>query len=68
MISTQQAIFRISQVCKATGLSKTSIYELIKQGKFKRPIQLSTRCVGWLSSDIEEFIAERVKASRPEIQ
>ena len=61
-------ILRLTQVKALTGLSKTSLYQLIKQGKLKKPIRLGVRSVGWLQTDIEEFIAERVKASRPEIQ
>lgn len=60
-------ILRLTQVKALTGLSKTSLYQLIKQGKLKKPIRLGVRSVGWLQTDIEEFIAERVKASRPEI-
>lgn len=59
-------ILRLPQVKDITGLSRSTIYLLIKQGKFKKPIQLGTRSVGWLQSDIEEFITERVRASRPE--
>lgn len=54
------------QVQEVTGLSKSTIYLFIRQGKFKKPIQLGTRSVGWLQSDIEEFINARIKASRPE--
>ncbi len=61
-------ILRLTQVKALTGLSKTSLYQLIKQGKLRKPIRLGVRSVGWLQTDIEEFITERVKASRPEIQ
>ena len=59
-------ILRLPQVKDKTGLSRSTIYLMIKQGKFKKPIQLGIRSVGWLQSDIEEFITERIKASRPE--
>ncbi|EQM95308.1 helix-turn-helix transcriptional regulator [Oxalobacter paraformigenes] len=65
---TSFQILRLTQVKALTGLSKTSLYQLIKQGKFKKPIRLGARSVGWLQTDVEEFITERVKASRPEIQ
>ena len=60
------AILRLPQVKDLTGLSRSTIYLLIKQGKFRKPIQLGARSVGWLRSDIEEFISERIRASRPE--
>ena len=60
------AILRLPQVKDLTGLSRSTIYLMIKQGKFRKPIQLGTRSVGWLQSDIEEFISERIRARRPE--
>lgn len=62
----KETILRLKQVQAATGLSKSTIYLFIRQGKFKKPIQLGMRSVGWLQSDIEEFINARIKASRPE--
>ena len=57
-------IIRLPQVKQRTGLSRSTIYSLIKVGRFKAPISLGARAVGWLDSDVDEFIAERVKASR----
>jgi prophage regulatory protein len=61
---TAQSIVRLPQVKQRTGLSRSTIYALIKSGHFKAPISLGARAVGWLDSDVDEFIAERVKASR----
>jgi prophage regulatory protein len=58
-------ILRIAQVKQRTGLSRSTIYALIKSGQLQRPIQLGPRAVGWLASDIESFIERRVRASRP---
>lgn len=62
----QQNILRMKQVQAATGLSKSTIYLFIRQGKFKKPIRLGQNSVGWLQSDIEEFINARIQVSRPE--
>lgn len=64
---TTQTIIRLPQVKQRTGLSRSTIYALIKDGKFKTPISLGARAVGWLDSDVDEFIAARVKASRTAI-
>lgn len=61
---TTQTIIRLPQVKQRTGLSRSTIYALIKAGQFKAPIVLGTRAVGWLESDVSEFIESRVKASR----
>ncbi len=60
----QISIIRLPQVKQRTGLSRSNIYALIKAGQFKAPISLGARAVGWLESDVSEFIETRVKASR----
>lgn len=61
---TTQFLIRLPQVKQRTGLSRSTIYALIKKGQFKPPINLGARAVGWLESDVSEFIENRVKASR----
>jgi prophage regulatory protein len=61
---TIQTIIRLPQVKARTGLSRSTIYSLIKAGQFKAPIALGARAVGWLETDISDFIDARVKASR----
>lgn len=61
---TTQFLIRLPQVKQRTGLSRSTIYALIKKGQFKPPISLGARAVGWLESDVSEFIENRVKASR----
>jgi prophage regulatory protein len=61
---TQQQILRLSQVKARTGLSRSTIYALIKRGHFKPPIALGVRAVGWLASDVDDFITARIQESR----
>lgn len=55
-------ILRLPQLTARTGLSRSTIYALIKNGELNAPILLGARAVGWLESDVDEFIATRVKA------
>lgn len=59
-------ILRQPEVLARTGLSKSTIYQFIKEKQFKPPIKLGARAVGWLEADVEEFLASRIKASRPD--
>lgn len=61
---TTQTIIRLPQVKARTGLSRSTIYTLIKSGQFKPPILLGARAVGWLSSDIDAWIEARISVSR----
>ena len=57
-------IIRWPELHNKVGYCRTNIYYLIQSGEFPAPIKLGARAVGWLESDIEEWIASRVKASR----
>ena len=57
-------IIRLSEVESKTGLSSSTIYLRIKEKQFPLSVNLGKRAVGWLVSDIEEWIDQRVKISR----
>lgn len=59
-----ERILRLPQVKSATGLSRSSIYAKAKSGEFPRHITLGIRCVGWLESEVQDWINSRVTASR----
>ena len=58
------AILRLPTVKARTGLSRSSIYLRVSQGRFPSPIRLGDRAVGWLEEDVHGWIAERIRASR----
>ncbi len=57
-------ILRLREVLSRTGLSRSTIYEIVGKGTFPKPINLAPRAVGWLESEIDTWIAERIAASR----
>ena len=44
-----------------TGLSRSSIYDLMANGAFPRPVRLSRRAVAWPESIIADWLAQRPK-------
>ena len=58
-----ERVFRRREVERLTGLSRSSIYAMMTRGEFPRPIGLSVRAVGWLSSDIDAWLQGRVERS-----
>ncbi len=60
-------LIKLPKVCEITGLSKSAIYEKMKEGTFPQSIAISSRSVGWLLSEVNNFIQERVAASRKEV-
>jgi len=65
---TTQNIIRLPQVKQRTGLSRSTLYLLIKDRKFPTPIQIGARAVGWLESDVDSYIESCIKASRPAVR
>lgn len=61
-----QNILREPDVEKATGLSKGSLYRLIRKSEFPKPIKLSGRAVGWLETDVAAWQQARI-AERDEV-
>lgn len=55
---------RLPDVKAVTGLSKTSLYALIKEKSFPAPVRLGPRAVAWVKSEIRQWAIERVQASR----
>ncbi len=46
---------------KLTGLSRSSIYDLMSKGAFPRPVRLTRKAVAWPESAIAEWLAQRPK-------
>lgn len=55
---------RLPEVKAVTGLSKTTIYERIREADFPSPVPIGKRAVGWIESEIKQWAANRVLASR----
>lgn len=63
---TGDSILRLPRVIERTGKCRTAIYAGIKNGTFPPPISLGERAVGWLESEINDWIESR-KAARQEM-
>ena len=50
---------RIPDVVKKTGLGKSTIWLWVKEGKFPKPIKLSSRVTVWEESNIEQWQREQ---------
>lgn len=57
-------IMKRPEVESITGLSRSSIYEKMDKGAFPKPIKLSERSVGWLEHEVQEWLKNRVSATR----
>lgn len=54
-------ILRRTEVEACTGLSRSTIYDGIATGSFPKPIPLGPRAVGWVESEIQDWLAGRIE-------
>lgn len=59
-----EKVLRLPKVVDRTGVPRASIYLKISQGLFPPPISLGERSVGWLESEIDEWINRQIELSR----
>ena len=60
------AILRRRQVEQRTGLSRSTLYQYMKDGCFPKPVPLGPRAVGWLEFEVSDWIIMRIKSARNE--
>ena len=57
-------VLRLPDVKATTGLSRRTIYLRVAEGTFPRPLGLGGRAVGWLEAEIQDWLRQRIEASR----
>ena len=55
-------VLRLREVLERVGLSKSTLWRLIKAGQFPKPISLGPRAVGWIEEEIDQWISSRSRA------
>lgn len=53
-------IYRERDLNALTRMSRTAREVAMKAGTFPKPLQLSTNSRGWLASEIDEWLADRI--------
>ena len=56
-------ILRLPEVMRNTGLARSTIYKMIAEKIFPNQISLGVKSVGWLESDIQNWIQEKISQS-----
>ncbi|MCG4453332.1 AlpA family transcriptional regulator [Pseudomonas sp. MMS21-TM103] len=54
-------ILRLSAVIESTGLARSTIYKLIGLSEFPKPVPLVGRSVGWVDSEVHDWILARIE-------
>ena len=59
-----ERIIRLRELCHRTGLSRSTIYNLVNGGQLQSPVHISARAIGWHDSYITGWIETR-QATKP---
>ncbi len=62
---TDVRFIRLKEVLATCGMSRSSIYEAIKEGEFPAPIKLRGRSSAWIKSEVLQWVQSCIDASRP---
>lgn len=57
-------ILRLPSVKARTGLSRSTIYQRISEGRFPKPVSLGGRAVGWVEVEITDWLNQQIETSR----
>jgi prophage regulatory protein len=57
---------RLPEVIHTTGLSRSTLYDLISRQQFPAQISLGGKNVAWLASEIESWMNDRIAARAQE--
>lgn len=52
----RDALLRKQEVLRRADLSHSSLYALMAEGRFPRPVRIGARSVRWVESEVQDFI------------
>jgi len=61
-ITNKFNIIRLPELLQTVGLSRPSIYRLMKLGEFPQQVKIGLSAVGWSRVEVEQWIAGRMNA------
>ena len=53
-------VWRLPEVIFQTGLSRSTIYEMIKRREFPQQFHLGARAVGWVADDVLAWLDMKI--------
>ncbi len=59
---------RLPDVKARTGLSRSTIYLRVSEGKFPSPVALGGRAVGWVEAELDNWIEDQIATSRQAVK
>jgi prophage regulatory protein len=61
-------VLRKAELPQFVGLRRSVIDEMVREGKFPRPVKLGARAVAWLADEVAEWQAARIAERDAELR
>ena len=55
-IDSSDRIVRLKEVLQKTGLTRSTLYRKVAARTFPRQVAISTRCMGWRQSELDDWL------------
>ena len=52
-------VIRLKEVAKRTGLSRSTIYQMLSSGTFPQPIKLGERAIAFYEHEVDDWLANK---------
>ena len=53
-------LIRIKDVMARTSLTRGTVYRLVADGKFPKPVHIAERSPRWVAAEVDRYVAERL--------
>ena len=57
MVSDASRLLKAHEVCEKLGISKATLYRMIRKDQFPQPLKLGASASRWHSQEVEDFMA-----------
>jgi prophage regulatory protein len=57
-------VLRLPQVCRVTGLCRSSIYQMEAERRFPSRIKIGACSLGWIEGEIQRWLQQRIESGR----
>jgi len=54
-------LIRLKEVMRLTGLARSTVYKVMKEGGFPASVALRGKAVAWVESEVQEWILARLR-------
>jgi prophage regulatory protein len=59
--SVERRVLRLPEVMRRVGLSRSTIWRLVRREEFPKPIPLSKNAQGWFEEEVNAWLTEKAQ-------